>query len=132
GRTSGPHTHACSAPVRTSSGSARPPTSSSMASTTIVLPAPVSPVTAAKPVTGTGGTARITPRRPDTTPTPGAPRRRSPVAQPELGLQDAQEVAGPERHEPPRQRGGGAGHGVAPAERAGVVAVDGQGGRPGG
>ena len=41
-----PSTHACFAPARTAPASARAPSSSPSAVTTIVLPAPVSPVTA--------------------------------------------------------------------------------------
>ena len=57
-----PSTRASSAPGRTIAASARPPTSSSIASTSIVLPAPVSPVTAVSPVPSTSSMRSMTPR----------------------------------------------------------------------
>ncbi len=50
------------APGRTRTGSARPPTSSSRASTSSVLPAPVSPVRAVMPGPSSSVTASMTPR----------------------------------------------------------------------
>ncbi len=57
-----PSTTASVAPGRTMPDSARPPTSSSMAVTTRVLPAPVSPVTAVIPGPSTSDSSAITPR----------------------------------------------------------------------
>src|SRR3954469_19799576 len=57
-----PSTTASSAPGRTRSDSARPPINSSMASTTSVLPAPVSPVSAVMPASRTRVRSAITPR----------------------------------------------------------------------
>src|SRR5687768_11634806 len=57
-----PSTRACLAPVRTAPGSARPPRSSPRAVTTMVLPAPVSPVIAVKPGPSSSTDSSITPR----------------------------------------------------------------------
>ena len=61
-RRSGPRRLASVGPGRTRTGSARPPSSSSMASTTSVLPAPVSPVRAVMPGPRTRVRSAITPR----------------------------------------------------------------------
>src|SRR5262245_35693963 len=130
GRRKRPSTQASSAPVRTSIGSALPPTRSSIASTTMVLPAPVSPVTAVMPPPITRRSSAMTPRSrtANSTSTAFSPGRAAsptlPIAQPELGLQDPQEVAGPEGHEPGGELGRRAHDGVAPGQRAEVVAVD--------
>ena len=60
--TNRPSTTASVAPWRTIDGSARPPISSSIASTTSVLPAPVSPVTAVMPGPSTSESSAMTPR----------------------------------------------------------------------
>ena len=82
-----------------------------MASTTIVLPAPVSPVTTVMPGAEHQAQLGDHPEVADGQLDQHVRARRSPAAghrsaQPELGLQDAQEVAGPERHEPGRLGGG--------------------------
>lgn len=56
-----PSTTACLAPIRTSAGSARPPSSSPRLVTTMVLPAPVSPVTAVKPGDSSTTASSMTP-----------------------------------------------------------------------
>ena len=103
-----------SAPWRTIAGSARPPISSSMASTTSVLPAPVSPVTAVIPGRSTRVSSSMTPRS-RTASSSSISDLASPVAQAELGLEDAVEVAGSERHQPGPVRRGRALDGVARA-----------------
>ena len=56
-----PSTRACRAPVRTAPASARPPSSSPSAVTTMVLPAPVSPVITVRPGPSSSADASITP-----------------------------------------------------------------------
>src|SRR6202022_30852 len=55
-------TEARAAPGRTRAGSARPPNSSPSAVTTMVLPAPVSPVSAVKPAESSSTASSMTPR----------------------------------------------------------------------
>src|SRR5215510_4958087 len=101
----------------------------------MVLPAPVSPVTAVIPPPITRRSSAMTPRSrtANSTSTAVSPGRAAPptlpIAQPELGLQDPQEIAGPEGHEAGAQLGRRAQDRVAPGERAEVVAVDRQGRR---
>lgn len=56
-----PSTTAALAPTRTRAGSARPPSSSPRLVTTMVLPAPVSPVTAVKPGDSSTTASSMTP-----------------------------------------------------------------------
>ena len=76
GKTKRPSTRSSSAPGRTIPASARCPTSRLMASTTMVLPAPVSPVSAVRPSFNTMVACSITPRfsmcSSTSTPTPTA------------------------------------------------------------
>ena len=119
-----PSTSASVAPGRTRLGSARPPTSSSSASTSSVLPAPVSPVSAVIPGPRSRVTDSMTPRsrtRSSTSIGDGA----SAVGQVEPGPQDGVEVAGPEGDEAGRRRRRPAHHGVARfAARRDALPVD--------
>src|SRR4249920_545609 len=92
--TNRPSTRASEAPVRTTAGSARPPTSRLIASTSIVLPAPVSPVNAVKPGCSTRSSASITPI--DSMCNSWSI---SAIRQPELGFQDLVEATLAEANE---------------------------------
>ena len=93
-----PSTRASSAPARTTDGSARPPSSSPSASTSRVLPAPVSPVSAVMPGRNGDGHVVDDPEVADPELDQGGAQRSSvlPVGQMELGPQDGVEVPGAE------------------------------------
>src|SRR5579875_4126656 len=57
-----PSTYALSAPPRTSAASLRPPSNSPRPCTTIVLPAPVSPVTTLRPGDSSSSASSMTPK----------------------------------------------------------------------
>ena len=105
-----------------------------MASTTIVLPAPVSPVTTVMPGPSTSRSSAITPEVADRqlyqhapATLPLAPGHRS--LSPNLVFRMRRKLRGPKVTKRAGDRRRGAGDGVAPAEGAQVVAVDRQGGR---
>src|SRR6266508_5681384 len=114
---------ASAAPDRTIIGSARPPTTRSSASTSIVLPAPVSPVMAVRPPPSTRSMRRITPRSSmwSSESTVGIYLT---IGQAELGLEDLVVPVGAEAHEAGRLVGGAAAHTVARFDRQHEPAID--------
>src|SRR5262245_58063191 len=113
-----------SAPCRTMPLSARPPTSSSIASTRSVLPAPVSPVSAVIPGPRTSTSSSITPRLRTASSVSTGQTAASAVVQAELRLEDAVEVALAERDEARTPIGGRALDDVTLVELADAGAVD--------